>query len=168
MNWKGHLKWGLVTTTILTILLILMAFMQWVDFIDWHFMLGESEFEVIYAIPLLPIAFLMGLYGSLFPDVDIRTSKAFAVTYVILIALSLYYAITDYLLGLLTSLFIMIFIIGLKHRGFMHKWITGLMLGFLFIWLFGGYIIGLYFTIGFWTHLICDRKKKTGEKKNVR
>lgn len=161
MNWKGHLKWGFIVITTLVIIDLVMYFIgvpNW-DIIDID-LFGSSNFILYgFMIPSIIIAYVMGLYGSLFPDVDIGTSKAFSITYMILIILVFYYAMTDYLLGLFTSLIIMALILGLKHRGIMHKWYTGIILGIMFMLLFENVMIGTYFAVGYLVHLICDRRK---------
>ena len=50
----------------------------------------------------------------------------------------------------------MALILGLKHRGIMHRWYTGLILGIMFMLLFESPIVGTYFVIGYWVHLVCD------------
>jgi len=161
VNWKGHLKWGFIVITTLVIIDLVMYFIgvpNW-DIIDID-LFGSSNFILYgFMIPSIIIAYVMGLYGSLFPDVDIGTSKAFSITYMILIILVFYYAMTDYLLGLFTSLIIMALILGLKHRGIMHKWYTGIILGIMFMLLFENVMIGTYFAVGYLVHLICDRRK---------
>ena len=92
MNWKGHLKWGFVVITIILIIDLVMHFLSvpnWDIFgID---LFGGSIFVLFgFAIPNIIIAYVIGLYASLFPDVDIGTSKAFSITYMILIILIFY------------------------------------------------------------------------------
>lgn len=158
MNWKGHLKWGFIIVSIITILDLVMMFLGVPNWDIFGIDLFSSSNFILYGfvIPSIIIAFIVGLYGSLFPDVDIGTSKAFAITYMILILLTFYYAYTDYLIGLCTSLVIMALILGLKHRGIMHRWYTGLILGIMFVILFENVMVGTYFVIGYWTHLVCD------------
>lgn len=159
MNWRGHLKWGFIVTTVLIILVIILYILklEYLSFID---LFERSELIIFgFAIPSIILAYIIGLYASLFPDVDIGTSKAFSVTYMILIILAMYFAYTHYLIGLFTSLIIMSLVLGLKHRGIMHKWYTGIILGIMFMLLFGSVIIGVFFIVGFLTHLACDRRK---------
>lgn len=159
MNWKGHLKWGFITITAITILIIIDYFVYSEQFNNYIDIFGNSKFIIFgLIIPNVLIAYFVGLYASLFPDVDIGTSKAFSVTYMILIILTIYFAYTDYLLGLCTSLIIMALILSLKHRGIMHEWYTGIILGIMFMLLFSSVIIGIFFIVGYLTHLACDRR----------
>lgn len=157
MDWKGHLKWGFIVLTIMIIVQILHWF--WYPVEELAVFGGSKLILFSIAIPNLIIAYAVGIYASLIPDVDIGTSKAFAITYMILIILALYFAFTEYIMGLFTSLIIMALILGLKHRGIMHKSYTGLVLGTIFGWLFSSILVGLYFALGFMVHLICDRRK---------
>ena len=157
MNWKGHLKWGFIVITAFLIIQIIDFFIGEIPYLD---ITESSRFMLFgYAVPSIIIAYIFGLYASLFPDVDVGTSKAFVITYAILIILSFYFAMMDYMIGLFTGLGLMLIMLGLKHRGIMHKWYSGVVLGIFFGILFGSILIGLYFTIGFMVHLICDRKK---------
>lgn len=155
MDWKEHLGWGSTIILVLTILLVLVEFFtDWVDFMDLY---GPSKITIIVVIPSLLIAILFGLYASLLPDVDIGTSKAFAITYMILILIMFYFLVfTEYIFPVFVSLILMSFILGLKHRGVMHKWYTAFIIGCAFGFLFSSYLIGLYVTIGYLTHLGCD------------
>jgi len=79
------------------------------------------------------------------------------VTYLILILMVIYYLFfTTNLLLVFICLIIMMFILGLKHRGILHRPISGIIIGIAVGWLFSSYIIILFIVIGYWTHLICD------------
>ena len=157
MLWKDHLKWGFVSTIILMAILIVMEYMQF-EFFEFESIWEESRFMLfgMFALPNLVIAFIGGLYGSLFPDIDIGTSKAFATTYMILILICVYYAFTGFMIGLFVGLILMAFIIGLKHRGVMHKPYTAIIIGIITFMFFDSIFIALFFTVGFMVHLICD------------
>ena len=153
MNWKNHLKWGGIVVSVLIIALI--YFRAYIDI----GLLDNSNFGVLNVfIPNIIIAVLVGLYASIFPDVDIGTSKAFAITYMILIVLAFYFMFTQYIIGIAVSLIIMVFILSLKHRGLMHKWYVGIVLGIMFYFLFGNISVGVFFITGFLTHLACDTR----------
>ena len=156
MLWKDHLKWGFVATTILVIILIIMEYMQF-EFFQFESIWDNSRFIVYgFAIPNIIIGFIGGLYGSIFPDIDIGTSKAFGLTYMILILIAFYYAYTGYLFGLFMGLILMAFILGLKHRGVMHKPYTAIILGIVTYLFFDSIFIALFFTMGMLVHLVCD------------
>lgn len=157
MGWKDHLKWGLIFTILLMIILFASEYFIQFPFFEFESIFTNSRFILMgFAIPNLIIGFIGGLYGSLFPDIDIGTSKAFAFTYLIMIAIAFYYAYTGYLFGLCVGLILMAFIIGLKHRGVMHKPYTAIILGIITWLFFDSIFIALFFTIGMIVHLICD------------
>jgi len=153
MNWRNHLKWGIIV-----VIVLIAAFIYFREYIDIG-LLDNSKFGLLgIFIPNYIIAILIGAYASIFPDIDIGTSKAFSITYMILILLAFYFMFTQYLTGLAISLAIMIFILTLKHRGLMHKWYTGMVLGILFYILFDNIAVGIFFFAGFMTHLACDTR----------
>ena len=159
MGWKDHLKWGSIITAILLLILLYAEFFYRSTLFDIESLLDNSRFMVFgyFALPNIVIAIIGGLYGSIFPDIDIGTSKAYAITYSILILIAFYYAYTGFLLGLCIGLAIMLFIIWIKHRGVMHSPITAIVLGVLTFIFFESMIIALFFFIGFMVHLACDR-----------
>ncbi len=161
MDWKGHLKWGFISCLILLILLISLEIGY-----GFTFFISESIFDFStkfiffgIAIPNILIGFIGGLYGSIFPDIDIGTSKAFHITFTIIILILLYYVFIGYMIGLIIGLILMACIIGLKHRRIMHKSYTAILLGIVVFILFNSLIIGLFFGVGFLVHLACDRDK---------
>lgn len=171
MNWKGHLKWGFIGNTILLIGIVILYIIK-LELFELINIFNRPEIMIFgFTIPTVTIAYILGIfptifvayivgiYASLFPDVDIGTSKAFKITYMILIILTFYCAYTEYLIGVCVSLAIMFLILGLKHRKIMHKWYTGVILGTMFIFLFGSILIGVFFIVGFLIHLACDRRK---------
>jgi len=156
----------------LLIALLILEFLKLPFFIEYESLFASSRFIILgITIPNIIIAFVGGLYGSLFPDVDVGTSKAFAITYMILILLCLYFTYSGYVMGLFVGLILMAFIIGLKHRGVMHKPYTAIILGIV-IWIFFESIfIATFFTYGYLIHLVCDippkaRCKECGRKFN--
>ena len=161
MGWKDHLKWGFIVIMILTAVLFFMSFTAYGDVLE-QMLWAESEWKVMeYNVPILLIAFIFGLYGSLFPDTDIGTSKIFRLNYIILIGLAMYSLWTGLIIATFICLGLMAIIVNLKHRGMLHSMITGIILGVVFSVIFGGWydgwLIGLYFIVGFATHLGCDR-----------
>jgi len=153
MNYKEHLTWGAIILTITSITFILLAY-----FTDYIGFIKVFEFYAWY-IPTLLIAFLLGLYASILPDVDIGTSKAFSLTYIFLILLILYsiFVIPNIMITA-ACLILMIVIMTFKHRGITHEWYSAFIIGALFSWLFGlSLLIFIFVTIGYLTHLACDR-----------
>ncbi|MCK4544173.1 metal-dependent hydrolase [candidate division WOR-3 bacterium] len=163
MGWKDHLKWGFISSIILLILLTISAILKEISVIDITLFSSESIFDLSrfvffgIAIPNIMIAFIGGLYGSIFPDIDIGTSKAFYITFMIILPILFYYVFIEYFLGLLIGLILMGCIISLKHRGIMHKPYTAIIIGFIVFLFFNSIIIALFFTMGFMVHLACDR-----------
>ena len=159
MGWKDHLKWGLIFNIILLILLIGLEIGY-----GFTFFISESIFDYStkfiffgIAIPNIIIAFIGGLYASLFPDIDIGTSKIFHLTFIIMILILLYYAFIGYTFGMIIGLILMACIMSLKHRGIMHKSYTAFIVAFIVLFLFNSFIIALFFGVGFLVHLVCDR-----------
>lgn len=160
MDWKGHLKWGFIASIISLVILFIIELLNQMGELNIEFItiFSNSRFMIYgIAIPNIIIAFVGGLYGSVFPDIDIGTSKAFAWTYIILILLSLYFAYTGYMMGLFMGLILMAFIIGLKHRGVMHKGYTAIIIGIVVFIFFESLVIAIFFTLGYLVHLVCDR-----------
>ena len=152
MNYKEHLTWGVVSLVGLTIIVLVAYFMDYLQFISVY---GRS-----YGIYIdLSLAWIFGLYASILPDVDIGTSKAFAITYLVLILIIIYFLlIVILILPVIICLVIMISILFLKHRGITHCWYSALIVGLGFYLLFDfNIIISSYVIIGYLTHLVCDR-----------
>ena len=161
MNWKEHLTFGTITISVLTAILLFLWFILDNDIIN-HLMFQNSKILIyVYYIPILPIAIIMGFYASIFPDVDIKTSKAFAITFIMLIIFALYYVYIHNLILLIFVLILMILFFTMQHRGIMHNYTTGIMIGILFALMIGGlyngWLVMIYFIAGYWTHLLCDR-----------
>lgn len=157
MGWKDHLKWGLISSIILLIILLMCECFFEFPF-EFESIFKISRFVIYgFAIPNIIIAFIGGLYGSIFPDIDIGTSKAFYLTFMIILPILFYYVFIGYILGLLIGLILMVCIVSLKHRGIMHKSYTAIIIGFIVFIFFNSIIIALFFTIGFMVHLACDR-----------
>ena len=151
MNYKNHLKWGI--TAICGLIIALTYFRAYID-IGLYDNSNVGLLNIF--IPNIIIAAIIGIYASIFPDIDIGTSKAFTITFMLLIVLAFYFMYAQYIIGMATSLIIMMFILFLKHRGIMHKWYSGVFLGSLFYLVFGNPAISIFFVAGFFTHLLCD------------
>lgn len=152
MNYKEHLTGGVITLTITSIILILITY-----FTDYIGFIGVFSIYTWY-IPTLLIAFVLGLYASILPDVDIGTSKAFSLTYIVMLLIIIYSIfIVPNLLLVFICLVLMIAIMTLKHRGITHEWYSAFIIGAVFGWLFGlNILIFMFVTIGYLTHLACD------------
>ena len=156
MNWEDHLKWGFVTITIMAILNIALYILEMeIKYIP----LFSVPIFIIYGIgiPNIIIAYIVGVYGSLMPDIDIGTSKPFGFTMTLLVMVAVYFYFTGFMLGILAILIAMGIIFNLSHRGIMHRWYSGLIIGGGLAFAFGNIMVGVYFIIGFMTHLVCDR-----------
>lgn len=167
MNYRQHLGYGLLA--ILTTVITLVSLSHYTSLVDgWNiygfFNITFREYE--FAVPIMLFASIWGMYASILPDIDIGTSKAFMVTYLLLILIMVYYLVfTTYLLPIIISLIIMAFILGLKHRGIMHTVIAGVIIGVTFGWLFNNYLVILFIVIGYWTHLICDIRRSDNDNR---
>lgn len=163
MGWKDHLKWGFISSFLLLIFLITSAILKEISVIDITIFASENFFDLSrfvffgIAIPNIVIAFIGGLYGSIFPDIDIGTSKAFHITFIIIILILLYYVYIAFIVGIVIGLILMFIIVGLKHRGIMHKSYTAIILALVVFVFFDSLIIALFFGVGFLVHLACDR-----------
>ncbi len=151
-----HRKKGLWALTFMALALVLYAmyggntFMNQDVFGFYH--LGDLP------IPLLIIGFLLGVYASLLPDIDIGTSKVYHWTVVSLLFLviafvgfSIYYWETIAILVFLLSLHF------LNHRGLTHEWWFGGLVAIAFALIFGQSItVGILVLTGYYTHLWLD------------
>lgn len=157
VNYKQHLGFGVIGLITLTISLWLLAiYTRYINFL--HIFGGSIIVIYGFSIPVLIIAVIMGLYTSILPDVDIATSKAFVITFILLLLAILYFTVfTGDLLPVFICVVIMISILGLKHRGMMHTVIAGIIIGCIVGWLFESYLIALYVVVGYLIHLLCDK-----------
>ena len=155
MNWKDHLKWGLVSVSIT---LIAIFAIEYFDIYHFPWVIDLPFLQTYYPTwEYWILAFLIGLYGSIIPDIDIGTSKAFHLTFTMLILLILYYLLfTTAIIPIVVILMLMIIIMNLKHRGMMHSFWVMWILSFFFMWMFGCALVAIVFLIGFGTHLLCD------------
>jgi hypothetical protein len=157
VNYKQHLGYGLLGLIILTIILLLLTI--YTGYVDFLHIFGGSIIVIYgFSIPVLIIAVIMGLYAVILPDVDIATSKAFVITFILLLLAILYFAVFNgNIMAVFVCVVIMITILGLKHRGIMHTILAGIIIGCIVGWLFLSFLVAGYMAVGYWIHLLCDR-----------
>jgi len=155
MLWKEHLKWGLVSVTITLILIIINELFDFIT-IPWVFKFWVFETKEL-TWWIFPIAFGVGAYSSLLPDIDIETSKAYGFTMLMFIGLIAYYLlIVELTWPIIIILVIMVIMMGLKHRGITHSILAGLIISLFFMWVFASILPGITCLVGYCTHLLCD------------
>ncbi|MCX6772998.1 MAG: metal-dependent hydrolase [Candidatus Micrarchaeota archaeon] len=141
MDWKAHLLFGILLGAAVAIYI-------------FHFPAADT----------LRFCIIAGV-AALLPDLDIRSSKASQITYVLagaaLLAGAIYFAggaaskTAEYLVALIVAFFALDFFVRPMHRGFMH--------GFLFLFAssaiayfaLGGFVASA-FLIGYFSHLLAD------------
>lgn len=150
MNWKGHLFLGATTFCgIYTLFLILDRQFNW-------FMYQNA----LIPLPTLIIALTVALYASLVPDTDIRTSMAYALSVVAIIAtvwiMVIWYQSTPFL-GLVAVSLAMIGLLIPSHRGFMHTVAFAVLFGLAMGILFSDWRITVFTTMCACSHLMGDK-----------
>jgi membrane-bound metal-dependent hydrolase YbcI (DUF457 family) len=141
LDWKPHLLFGILLGAAVAIYI-------------FHFPAADT----------LRFCIITGV-AALLPDLDIRSSKASQITYVLagaaLLAGAVYFAggnsskTAEYLAVLIVAFFALDLFIRPRHRGFMH--------GFLFLFIasaiayfaLGGFVASA-FLIGYFSHLLAD------------
>jgi len=158
-DWKGHMQIGVVVGIILTVVLIFIQLFSGFSMIHFD-IFGTFEIGGIY-IPIIIIAFVLLVYASILPDIDIGTSKAYQWTTALLLLLAIAFIVSGTrkfeTIAILVFLFLILF---LNHRGITHKYYKsmGIIAGLFFSYIFGlNVVIFFYVTIGYYAHLLGDR-----------
>lgn len=120
---------------------------------------------------LLIFSFFICSFSCLFPDLDSKKSKIHRVItgliFLIITAFIIVYAANKILLmaGLILIWFVslkLILKIRIRHRGFLHSifagFLIGLLAGLIAQLLLGSFIPGFFAFIGFFSHLVLDKK----------
>ena len=154
-GYKEHLKFGLCSIIVLSVILIIL----------YYFNIGDALTGDLFnlyelwgiGIPLILIAFSLGLYASLLPDIDVGTSKVFHFTIVVLLALCIIFIIYGiYKYQTVAILVLIISMMFLNHRGMTHSIWFGLIISVVFGYAFGSILVFLYSIVGYYSHLFKD------------
>lgn len=144
MNWKGHLALGFVSVLISTFVCYTLSVT-----------LDLITFELLPFV----IGWVVGLYSSLLPDIDIKTSRVFNFTAMICLFAMIWFIVSELYLELLALVIFLIIIFGLKHRGITHKWYMAPIVGILFMFIFTSAIVGIFAFFGYVSHIVFEQKK---------
>lgn len=154
-GYKEHRKFGLICLIILTIALLILEYIYSLDFI--YIDIFSLFILKGIGIPLIIIAFLIGIYASLMPDIDVGTSKAFQFTVTILLLICILFILLDsYKLQTVVILLIVISMLFLNHRGLTHSKWFGLLIAIIFGFAFGSMMVSIYTLVGYYSHLYRD------------
>lgn len=154
-GYKTHLVGGIVAATL--VLGVLYYFKLLIPLPD----------RLILAVPGV-------LLGSIFSDIDIRTSKAFLVWSLVVTGSLLLFIISILFDGLPSTKLIIamaglatLYLLSLfaRHRGFFHKYSTGVIFT-LPIWFYIGVPAGVAALSAYWSHLVLD-KVRPDKSENV-
>jgi len=154
-GYKEHFKFGLCSLIILTIILIILYYFDISD------ILTNDLFNLYdlwgISIPLILIAFSLGLYASLLPDIDVGTSKVFHFTIVVLLLVCIIFIFLGiYKFETIAILGLIILMMFLNHRGMTHSIWFGLLISIVFGYVFGSILVFIYVVIGYYSHLYKD------------
>ena len=122
MNWKGHMVLGAATFCGIYALFVVL---------DSRFNL-MLYMNTLIPLPTLFIAIPIGLYSSVVPDTDIRTSMAYSASVVLIVLFTWILVILvciSPLLGLIALSLCMVGLLIPHHRGFMHTLTFAMLFG---------------------------------------
>jgi len=152
MNWKNHLKYGVVLTSLLAIGLFLGT--------SWF---NPLNFEILASMVLIIIV------SPLLPDVDHPISKInqiLTITGILLMisGVMLYFTTESYkylnvfiIVGMIIVSVTFINAKYSKHRGIWHSLTITLIYGLLVCFLTKNIGLGILASFGYYTHLLCDK-----------
>ncbi len=144
MNWRGHVLFALLLT--------------FVSALACQTLHLSTLWEYLWAIPII-------VFGALFPDIDIETSKAQRIVNFLVIVVALAYSFTTpaaflnggwrFALEILGAYFIVVYIFKPSHRGITHTLFSAFVFS-AFVYLVFNLSYACYGLIAYISHLIAD------------
>lgn len=155
-NYREHALYGFTALITLTILLFILKNYGALTFTQLDVM---DDFVIRgFAIPIVIVAFAIGMYSTLLPDIDIGTSKIFHFTVGLLLLIAIaFILIQEYRVQTVAILLFIFGLLFLEHRGMMHSKTMGFVFAIIFGIAFSSCLVGLYVLVGYYTHLVVDK-----------
>jgi len=155
--YREHARYGFIALVILTFVLFILKMYGHITFISAD--ITDSFHIHGIGIPILIIAFALGMYATLLPDVDIGTSKVFQFTVGLLVLVCIIFILAQQYKYQTVLILLFIFaLLFLNHRGITHSAWMGLLFAIIFAIAFSSAMVGLYALVGYYVHLIADRR----------
>ena len=156
-DYRDHAKYGFIALVILTVVILIIKHYGAITFLTADLTDSFTLFGV--GIPIAVIAFALGMYATLLPDIDIGTSKIFHWTVAFLLIVCIMFILAgEYKYQTVAILLFIFGLLFLNHRGVTHSPWMGLLFAIIMGVAFSSTMVGLYVVVGYYAHLVADRR----------